>query len=471
MSPNLGYISNKTTILAVFSILACIFTALLLQKSGFSGNHIVLLELLLAATLCWGFNILSFHVVSLALPVAAVILGATEPEQAFSGFTNPSWFLVLAVFAIAAAISKTGLLYRLALLTVKRFPPSYIGQTFALSLTGLILTPVIPSANGRAALVSPLALNLSEALGFKDNSPGSIGIGMSCLLGFGHMSFMFMNGTATCLLVLGLLPQETTSGITWAYWLVAALPLGIFFFILSYFSILLIYRPKEKISLNLSVIETQLKTLGPVTREEIVSIATILVCLAGFLTEPWHHINGSWIALVAFLILFGSSVLDEKSVRADIDWNFLISFGALVGFGVVMTTSGLTGEIAERISPVLEFISVNKLLFLLFISLGVYLLRFFLPLAPAQLITMLSIIPVATSAGINPFVIGLVVLVSSNPWFLPYQNTMYLNLFYGTEEKSFQHRQTLKQAYLHVLITLVSIALAVPYWYQLGLIS
>lgn len=55
------------------------------------------------------FNaLLKQHTVALALPLAAVVLNAASPNQAFAGFSHPSWFLVLGVFAISAAISKTG---------------------------------------------------------------------------------------------------------------------------------------------------------------------------------------------------------------------------------------------------------------------------------------------------------------------------------------------------------------------------
>lgn len=66
----------------------------------------------------------------------------------------------------------------------------------------------------------------------------------------------------------------------------------------------------------------------------------------GFLTQPWHHINAAWVAMLSFSILFAVSVLDEKAVRADIDWNFLISFGTLISFGNVISGSGLSEIIA-----------------------------------------------------------------------------------------------------------------------------
>ena len=465
------YILNKPFLGIVMAALLCSLSAFFLHSAGIHRANIILIELILAAAVIWSMDIFSYYVVAIALPVLAVLLGATTPEKALSGFSSPAWFLVLGVFAISAAISKTGLLYRLVLLIIRHFPPSYAGETMALAFSGLILTPVIPSSVGRSTLSAPVALTLSETLLFKDRSPGSVGLAMSCLLGFGHMSFMFMNGTATCFLVYGLLPPEVSSKVTWGSWLVASLPMGIIFFILSYLSIILFYRPEEKIKLNPALIDAQLKTLGSMTKHEKISLLTVAVSLLGFLTQPWHGINGAWVAMLGFLILFGTSVLDEKAVRADIDWNFLISFGALVGFGSVISSSGLTNLMAKEAGPYLGYFVNNNLLFLLCISIAVHILRFALPLPPAQLISMISILPMIGGFNINPFVIGLIVLISSNLWVLPYQDSMYMNIVSATEGRMFHYRQVTKLAFLHIIIVLVAIALTVPYWKSLGLIK
>jgi len=455
--------------LAAVSVLI-VLSSLLLGTTGLGKTHFILLELLLAATSFWVFNIVSYHVVAVALPVLAVLLGATTPANALQGFASPTWFLVLGVFAIAASISKTGLLFRLALHAIIRFPPNYFGQTLAFALSGLVLTPIIPSSNGRAALASPLVLNYCEALRFRKDSPASIGMAMSCLLGFGHMSFMFMNGTATCFFVFGLLPPEVREGITWGYWLKVAFPLGLFFFLLSYAAIVLTSRPEGKITVNPDIVSAQIRTLGPMTAKEKISLLAVVVCLLGFLTEPWHRIGGAWVAMLCFLILYGSSVLTESAVRTEIDWNFLISFGALVGFGSVISSSGLTDVIADTVAPFLEPFSGSRILFLLAISAAVHLLRFALPLPPAQLISMLAIMPLISKYGIHPFVIGLVVLISSNPWILPHQNLLFLNVLHGTEEKLFSHGKTLKLAFVNVAVILIAIALSEPYWKYLGLV-
>ena len=433
-------------------------------------SQIIVIELLLTATIIWSMNIISYHAVAIALPIFSVLLGVATAKVALSGFASSSWFLVLGVFAISAAISRTGLLYRLVLIVAKRFPPHYIGQTFGLAFSGLLLTPVIPSPVGRINLVSPLVMTLSEILGFKKREPGAVGMAMVSLLGFGLMSLMFMNGAPECLLILGLLPPQINSSLTWGNWFGAALPLGISFFLFSYLAIITFFRPKEKTTLNPLVIQTQLRTLGKLSVPEKISVVTVVIFITAFLTQPWHHIDGAWVAVLSFLILFVTSVLDEKAARADIDWIFLISFGAIIGFGNIISESGLFEIICTGARPCLEFLAEVKLVFILAVTLAVTLLRFVLPLVPGLLVSMLSLTPFTSQLGIHPLVIGLVVLASLNPWVLPHQNMMYLNLIQNTEGKLFSHDQTLALALFHVLIVMAAVVASFPYWRWTGLI-
>ncbi|MFZ4855767.1 MAG: SLC13 family permease [Desulfuromonadaceae bacterium] len=466
-----GLFANSAIIALLATFLICAFSYTLFSHQGLSSRtHAVLTTLLIGATVLWSLDVFSYHAVTIALPLIAVLFGVAAPEKAFSGFSSPSWFLVLGVFAITAAISRTGLMYRLVLLIVRRFPPHYGMQTFALALSGLLLTPVIPSSNGRAALAGPLAATICETLRFRKGSPGAIGISLSCLLGFGHMSFMFMNGTATCFLALGLLPPDVISSVTWTSWLVSSLPLGCAYFLISFGMIMFLYRPKLERKNRAQVITAQLKALGPMARQEKVSLVTVIVSLAAFASQSLHQINGAWIAMLGFLILFASGVLNEKSVRSDIDWNFLISFGALVGFGSLISTSGLTDIAAVKIRPWLLGASGSPFIFLPVVSLATHLIRFALPLPAALLVGILSIVPLSAAIGIHPFIIALVLLVSVNPWIVPYQNSIYLNMLESTEGKLFTHKQARPLAVMQVVAVQLAIVIAIPWWRFIGMI-
>lgn len=459
----------KLATLLVTAVLCTASTWYLLAQ-GVARDHIVILELLLAATIIWSFDIVSYHAVSLALPLAAVLFDIAKPDKAFAGFAKSSWFMALGVFALMAAISKTGLLYRLSLQVLRRFPPNYLGQTSALALAGMLLTPIIPSSYGRAILASPIALTLTETLRLEKGGKGSVGIAMACLLGFGHMSFMFMNGTADCLFVAGLMPAEAAGRLTWSSWFWAALPFGLIFFTLSMISIFVLFHPRELIRLSPEVVEAQLGTLGPVTYAEKVTLTVGLLTLAGFATVKWHGIDEAWVAMLSFLVLFASKVLDDAALK-EMDWSFLIAYGAMTGFGNLIQTTGVADLCVGVCQPAATLLQGHVLALLLIVSLAVHVLRCFLPLTPALLICMLSIVPLAAQQGVDPLVIALVALASANPWLLQHQNTIYRGVWKATGGKLFKHEKIIPYALLHVVIVLLAVTLAIPWWYALGMLG
>jgi di/tricarboxylate transporter/CRP-like cAMP-binding protein len=451
-------------------VLFCVPSALFLSPTGLTTSRITLFELLLAATILWSLNAFSFHTVSIGLPVVAVLLGVTTPAVAFSGFSSSTWFLVLAVFGISVSIAKTGLLYRITLVMIKRFPRNYFGQAFAVAFSGLLLTPIIPSPNGRLALASPLILTLTEILGYKKGSGGAVGLAMASFLGHGNMTTMFMNGSFVCFFMLGLLPPDVGSAITWGYWFKVAWLLSTFYFCCSYLAVIALYRPAEQRELVPSVADAQLRTLGPMTMEEKVCLLAVFTSLAGFLTQSWHHIDGAWIAMLCLLILFATPVLDQTTLRTSIDWAFLISLGALIGFGNVISASGLPEIVAGVAKPYLQFLVASKLVFLLAITVSVVVIRFILPAFPSLVVCILALLPISAALEISPFVIGLIVLLVNEPWLLPHQSMIFQTLLSSTEGRLFDHPQTVKFALAHVLISLAAIAVSYPYWKYMGLI-
>jgi anion transporter len=467
-----GFLSFKCNSLVILcgAVTASLLLAWWLPFHSVGRVPAALSGLLLGATIIWACDVFSYHAVAIALPVIIAILGLAPPEKAFSGFSSSSWFLVFGIYAITAAVGKTGLMYRLVLMLTRWFPKSYHGQTLATAISGLILTPVIPSANGRAVLAGPIVRDLCETLRFRKGSPGAVGMAMAGLLGFGHMSSLFLNGNATCLLALGLLPPETIGKLTWGSWFIDALPLGMAYFFGCFAAIVSIYRPNQKRILQQKIVDSQLCTLGKFTRQEKICLITVLVTLTAFLCQPLHGINSAWIAMASFLILFVSNVLDESSIRSDIDWNFLVSFGALLSFGTVISESGLTSLAATSIAPHIKRFAGNPYLFLPTIAMAVTCIRFALPLPAALLIGILSVVPIAGVVGISPFIIAQVALIAGNPWFTRNQNSVYLNFQKSSDNKLFEHDHVVSLSFWQLVAIIGAIVVSIPFWQMRGLI-
>lgn len=187
--PLMRIAGSRRAIAFVCTVAICLAAFLLMSFTGMTPAHSCLNVILLGATILWSLDILNYHAVAVALPVLIVMTGIAPAKIAFSGFASTSWFLVLGVFALSAAVARTGLVYRLVLSCLRRLPQAYTVRAIAMAMTGLVLTPIIPSSNGRATLAGPLVQTVSEALRLRPGSRGAVGLSMAALLGFGHMSF------------------------------------------------------------------------------------------------------------------------------------------------------------------------------------------------------------------------------------------------------------------------------------------
>ena len=78
--------------------------------------------LLLAAIMAMLSRRVPDFVVGLGLVAAWILLGIARPAEALAGFASKEWLFVVAVYGLAAATARSGLLYRIGLLLVRRVP-------------------------------------------------------------------------------------------------------------------------------------------------------------------------------------------------------------------------------------------------------------------------------------------------------------------------------------------------------------
>jgi anion transporter len=433
-----------------------------------SGMHF--LASLVTGVILWMLEIFDQYVVALMLLLSWIIFGIVPPEVALAGFSRSSWFFVLGVLGLGAAVTKTGLLYRLALQVLHRIPMNYRTCSFVLALSGLLVTPLLPDARARLAIIGPVCRGIYEIMGFKPRSNGSAGITLSAYTGFGSLSFMYLTGTSVCLIGWSLLPELAKSEFGWGAWVLAALPAGIFTLLFLLGAIHLIYRVKEQAVPAPKTLEAQLELLGSLTGGEWLSITVLVLALGGWVGKPFHGISESWVALGAFLVFLMTGVLDKKGLKNNIDWGYLLFLGIVSSLAIIMPYLKIDRWIMEFIAPIISTFSLYPAVFLVMVALVVYFVRFFLNNSSTLIFLSLILIPAAQSIGIHPGVLLLTILMAIESWFLPYQGNTYLITYYSTDEKAFSHAQARKLMVAKFISSLLAIAISVPYWRMLGLI-
>src|SRR5215831_15877060 len=431
------------------------------------------LVVLLAALPALLLDALLEGVLALWLAGAWVVFGITTPAVALSGFASPSWVLVVSVLIIGAAITATGVLYRLALATITFMRGGFAGEVIALSCAGLLMGPAVPNATSRIIIIAPMLRELVEALGYSLTSKAAAGLAMAVLIGFGQMAAMFLTSSTTAVLVSAVLPAQAHGEINWITWAKYGSPLNTILFVGLVASILWVYWPaageRQASSRRRQSLELQRALLGRMSRDEKIAVGVGIGLLAGFITEPLHGINPAWVAVLASGVLAATRVVTTNTLRA-VNWNFALLFGVLISLATVFARTGLDRWIADRVTVGIGDLRSFRLSFLVILTLFCFAISFVVRWQAAAPLVTIAMTPVAAAAGVHPFIVGLIAVVACNGFWVPYQSTTYLVLYAGTEGEVFSHGQATPAAIAYGVWTLIGVTLSVPVWRLMGLL-
>jgi anion transporter len=431
------------------------------------------LVVLLAALPALALDAMLEGVLALLLAGAWVLLGVTPAAVALSGFASTSWVLVVAVLVIGAAITASGVLYRLSLLTITHIRGGFAGEVTALSLTGVLVGPAVPNATSRVIIIAPMMKELVEALGYRPNSKAAAGIAMAVLIGFGQMGAVFLTSSTTAVLVAAVLPVEAQRDLNWITWALYGAPVNIILFVGMLASLLWLYRPapgdRRLTGERATLLALQQALLGPMSRHEKIALGVGIGLLVGFITQPLHGVDPAWVAVLATGVLAATRVVTVDTLRA-VNWNFALLFGVLISLATVFKHTALDRWMADRIAATVGDLTATPVVFVLALALLCFAVSFVVRWQAAAPLITIALAPVASASGVHPFIVGLVALVAGNGFFLPYQSTSYLALCAGTGGKVFAHRQALPAAFAYAAWTLAAVALSVPVWRWMGLL-
>ena len=405
--------------------------------------------------------------VSLALMASWVLAAIATADQAVAGFGSKDWLFVLALLGLAAAIARSGLLFRVGLLLIRRVPRGLVWQAGTLMLTGVFLGPVLPMAMGRIALTAPLARGVAQALRLRNNEPSAAVLGLSSWIGSGPLLFTFLNASPACLLAWALLPEESRRRFDWIHWFLAAAPLSALIAVGSMVALFLVLRPQVAAAVARERIELQLAVMGRPSVRELSMIAILILTLTGWVLGPSIHLDPVTVAVLGLIAAFLTGNLDAHALR-EVDWDYLVFFGVLLTMGRLMGTVGLdrlAGEYAGAwlvragVTPTAFVLLTGALCIVVSAAIGEQVVLFL----------SLALIPIATVMGIDPWVVIIAILATFLIWLVPATTPEYLAAHSASEGVLFSHAQAGKMAVAYAAITLTSLGLVTLYWRWLGL--
>lgn len=288
------------------------------------------------------------------------ILGILTTREALSGFSNSTVWLVVAAFIFAKGFKDTRLGERIAYYIIAAFGKSSLRLGYSLVLADLVIAPVTASNTARAGgILSPIAQSMARAF---DSHPGPSAKRLGAYLIKTVyqtdlvISAMFMTASAANPVVVEIARQVAGIEITWSQWALAALVPGIVGIIVVPYVVYRLYPPEIKDTEKVQhLARNHIKEMGPVTREQRVMSAVVVLVLCLWVTGSMHGISSTMAAyvgisgLLLFRVLSWEDILGEKSA-----WNTLIWFGGLIMMAGQLSEHGLLVAFANSAAELVE---------------------------------------------------------------------------------------------------------------------
>ena len=437
--------------------------------AGYATAIVLFAAILTITVVLWAFSLLDEFVPPLIAVLISLFIGLAPASEALGSFASPTLFTLLGVFALAAAINFSGLGERFGLVLLLRLPNQPFLQQLGFLGTGLVLSPFVSSSNSRTALMLPLFESTARILQLPPRGPAITALIAATFGGASLFSPMLATSKSASMIGLSLLPRQVQDTFLGLFWLQAAAVVVLVLVLTQALLLLRLQRGAAATPLDRAALAAQLMRLGPINQEQWLVIAALATFALGLVSQSWHHIDVAWISGLALILLLVSGVLTKQRFREGLDWPmifFLIGNGCLVN---VMDYVGFSRVLGELINRLLGFTSASIWLFIAACLVVTVALRLCLPLNAGMLVAFVVLLPLAMAQGLNPWICLFLCNVFSDIWFLPYQNSAYIQVLSSCGDQFDQPRFLAAKQWLN-LASLLGVALSVPWWNRLGLI-
>ena len=213
---------------------------------GLSYQATAVLGILVMAIVWWITGVLPEFVTAVVMAVLFVVVAGISVGATFSTFASSTWWLLLSAFTLGVGMKTSGLMKRIALAIVRKFPRTFRCQVIAQLVTGTVLGPLIPSLAVKGAMLAPLAMNIGDELGYERQGKRATGLFAAMLVGIRTVAPTIVSASVTGYALMATLPADVQEQFNMASWFVAALPWLVVVLVLNYFLIMGIYGRGEK---------------------------------------------------------------------------------------------------------------------------------------------------------------------------------------------------------------------------------
>jgi len=453
------------------TILVPLIVLALGSNFGLGHETTIFLAIFTATVMMWVFELVDEYIPGLFALLITLALGLAPTKIVLGGFASDGFFMAMSILGLGTVVVASGLSFRFLLWLLRYLPNTPGGHNLGLLLTGMLLTPILPSINARAVLVAPFLIDMIETVKFQFSGKAATRLAVAAFTGATLLSACFMTSRSINLVIFGLLLPQQQEHFQWVYWVFASSVTAVSMLIIYFVAVSLAFPNTEASQLSKDQIVEQLSLLGAIKRREWAAIAGVLIFAIGVATASIHNVAPPWLgmAILFCLLLFGS--LRKNEFRENTDWPSLIYLGSLTGLLNVFGYFGLDKWISGNLSGLGDVMRTDFNVFVAILFCTVMVLRFAIPNTATIALCATIFMPLAAHAGVHPWVIGFILLLLGDLWILPYQCPHYQQFADLLRSRGVYNERIFLRFNLFMnLVRLGGIYASIPFWVWLGLL-
>ena len=253
-------LTKKQLIGGVIGIVAGLALAFLPPPEGLTPQGMICAGLVVGSLIWMIFGTAKEFVVMMITYGLFIVTGCCSFTRGMGAFAGTTWWITLTALIVGVVFARSGLLNRLTLNILKRFPVTLKGQMIGITAAGVIVSPLIPSGTARLAIAGPLVKDMSDNIGYEHGSKGANALFSAFYTGWNLTSHMFLSASFNCYQIIGFMPEGYE--ISWTRWLTISLPWSVVVLVLTTLFCYKYYNPKDGKDLDKRYIVEKLEKLG-----------------------------------------------------------------------------------------------------------------------------------------------------------------------------------------------------------------
>lgn len=301
--------------------------------------------------------------VTALLPVVINALFQIVPmENVISQYASGSIILIFGSCLLTAPWSAIGLDRRISLKALSLIGPSMKSQIAVWLLAAVVLSNMMPNVVV-VAIFTPIAVSMLKAAGYDDISKCEPATPILCAIAWGSQ----VGGAGTPLggamniTAISFIEEYTGREFMYVDWLVRMLPYTVIATVVVLLMMILKPMKVDSLSGTKEYFERCYAELGPMKRDEKISLAMFVIAMLGSFVRPLYAdlLPGLVPAYLFLLLGFlnfviiaadGKLLLTWESAQKEVMWGMLLLFAGGLALGQILTGSGANDAIAEVVS-------------------------------------------------------------------------------------------------------------------------